>query len=241
MAAAAPQILRPLSTVFKGQAFEYRALSLLENNLSMTLRAVGGRGDGGVDLQGSWWLPSTNSEQMKLDDARVPRRQVHVIAQCKAEAKRVSHILSSTPDIDTPIDLTQPSPNYVRELEGVAMRLVFEQVRTRETPQDLSPLVAILICQSAFTKGTIQRAMSSIVPFVLIRLPQVTGDDQGEIGAVTANPAFMGTDGTDVLNLGGKLEMRWERPLNGKVDGAGRVGLWWEHRRLANWRPPDVP
>lgn len=52
---------RLLSTVQRGTAFEYRALALLTDNLSMSLTRVGGSYDGGVDLIGWWWVPSNNN------------------------------------------------------------------------------------------------------------------------------------------------------------------------------------
>ncbi len=46
-----------LSTVHRGTAFENRALSLLTENMSMSLTRVGRSHDGGVDLIGWWWVP----------------------------------------------------------------------------------------------------------------------------------------------------------------------------------------
>lgn len=108
MAAAGRKML---STVHKGLAFEQRALSLLQNNLSMSLTSVAGRGDGGIDLQGWWWLPQLTSAG-SLDTAGTKqsgegvygsasfsatqdlvRRKVRVIAQCKAESRKVSRVL----------------------------------------------------------------------------------------------------------------------------------------------------
>ncbi|KZT22749.1 hypothetical protein NEOLEDRAFT_1045294, partial [Neolentinus lepideus HHB14362 ss-1] len=65
----------------------------------MSLQRVGGRSDGGVDLQGWWWLPSA----VGGDD----RRRVRVLGQCKAEKKKMG-------------------PNYVREMEGVMYRHLSE-------------------------------------------------------------------------------------------------------------------
>ncbi|EPQ53458.1 hypothetical protein GLOTRDRAFT_139694 [Gloeophyllum trabeum ATCC 11539] len=84
------------SAVHRGVAFELRSLRILQAHLSMSLQRVGGKADGGVDLQGWWWLPSRTA------DAEHPRR-VRVLAQCKAEKKKMG-------------------PNYVREMEGVMSR-----------------------------------------------------------------------------------------------------------------------
>lgn len=82
-----------LSTVHKGGAFEKRALRLLQSSLSMSLQRVGGRSDGGIDLQGWWWLPSQSPD----------RKRIRVLAQCKAEKKKIG-------------------PKYIREMEGVLHR-----------------------------------------------------------------------------------------------------------------------
>lgn len=48
-----------LSAVHRGLAFKKRSLILLQDTLSTSLRRVGGKSDGGIDLMGSWWLPNT--------------------------------------------------------------------------------------------------------------------------------------------------------------------------------------
>ena len=83
-----------LSNVHRGVQFETRALSLLEQHFSMSLKRVGGCGDGGIDMLGWWWIPKFTKEK---------RRRIRVIVQCKAEKKKIS-------------------PKYVRELEGVLLR-----------------------------------------------------------------------------------------------------------------------
>ncbi|KAF5334756.1 hypothetical protein D9611_012935 [Ephemerocybe angulata] len=102
-----------LSTVHRGVAFEQRALNLLKEYFSMSLTRVGGRGDGGIDLLGWWWLPSIytsavspSSTSSSPDTGLQQQRQlrIRVVGQCKAEKKKLG-------------------PNYVRELEGVMYRL----------------------------------------------------------------------------------------------------------------------
>ena len=74
-------------------------MRLLQANLSMSLNRVGGKSDGGIDLQGWWWLPfATNA----FTDP-THRRRVRVFAQCKAEKKKIG-------------------PKYIREMEGVLHR-----------------------------------------------------------------------------------------------------------------------
>jgi hypothetical protein len=55
---------RFLSTVHRGTAFEYRALTLLTTYMSMSLTRVGGSYDGGIDLIGWWWVPDENPTSM---------------------------------------------------------------------------------------------------------------------------------------------------------------------------------
>lgn len=243
-----------LSTVHKGLAFEQRALSLLQNNLSMSLTSVAGRGDGGIDLQGWWWLPQlTRAGNLGMADAKRSgdgvygsasllaaqdhlRRKVRVIAQCKAESRKLG-------------------PKHVRELEGVVSRLQFQSLPNATPGQPLAPTVAILISESLFTKASTLHAMSSPIPFLLLHLPPLpqtfgssdkgtakrqTTDDPCLVGSAVANQAFLGTsNGADVLGLSGKLEIRWERLIKPKVGGErGRLGLWWDRKRLAHWIPP---
>ena len=85
-----------LSTVHRGTAFEELSLRLLHEHLSMSLRRVGGKNDGGIDLQGWWWLPSSGPSSMS------PTR-IRILAQCKAEKRKYG-------------------PKYVREMEGVLHR-----------------------------------------------------------------------------------------------------------------------
>jgi len=87
------------STVHIGTAFEKRAMRLLQTNLSMSLSRVGGKSDGGIDLQGWWWLPFVPNALR----TSVHRQRVRVFAQCKAEKKKVG-------------------PKYIREMEGVIHR-----------------------------------------------------------------------------------------------------------------------
>ncbi|KAJ2936816.1 hypothetical protein H1R20_g273, partial [Candolleomyces eurysporus] len=191
-------LARAISTVHRGVAFEERALRLLKDNFSMSLRRVGGRGDGGIDLIGWWWLPRApltgtepGHDSPHQDLAR--RRRFRVVGQCKAEKKKMG-------------------PNYVRELEGVMYRLtasarlygdrapplveadatgsrtpaaksatnasaddrLSEEEKTNNEEDILladDPMVAILVSQSPFTKATLLRAKSSPIPFLLLHLP----------------------------------------------------------------------
>ncbi|CAA7263250.1 unnamed protein product [Cyclocybe aegerita] len=212
--------------------------------MSMSLKRVGGKEDGGVDLVGWWWLPHNAASVSSSSPASTAdRRRLRVIGQCKAEKKKMG-------------------PNYVRELEGVSYNLLARGFTTFPVPskdnengawaefgQDSSiPLVALLISQSLFTKSTILRAHSSSIPFFLLHLPSLEdtlvngkeaedGDPRdvaGNLGSVYCNAALSGTQGL----LKGHMEVRWERHFSGE---SGRPALWWKDERLQSWTPDLHP
>ncbi|KAJ7770567.1 hypothetical protein B0H16DRAFT_1515929 [Mycena metata] len=214
----------PLSTTFRGTFFEERSMKILQDHLSMSLRRVGGKSDGGIDLMGWWWLPPTEFESGDAQTVPVAkRRRLRVLAQCKAEKKKAS-------------------PKYVREMEGVLHRYM----SLLNSPGDAAstsqyPLVALLVSESPFTKSTVLRAQSSPVPFFLLHIPPLPNPDATEeydsdeetanrIGSAVWNPAL-------VRGLfDGKMEARWER----SPSGVGRPGLWWGGKRLQSWTPDGV-
>ncbi|PVH82677.1 hypothetical protein DL98DRAFT_414469 [Cadophora sp. DSE1049] len=63
------------STTYVGTHYEYAAQSALER-LGMTLKRIGGKSDYGIDLLGTWSLPSA-AEPLK------------VLIQCKAFARKI--------------------------------------------------------------------------------------------------------------------------------------------------------
>lgn len=170
-------------------------MDVLRRGLSMALRRVGGKDDGGVDFVGWWWLPhegpppsghSSASSSLSSplsssgdgDGSASPllrRRRIRVVGQCKAEKKKIG-------------------PNYIRELEGVLYRFLTHPPNPESDPHttypcflaedddvvvdphDVSqpqppPTIAVLVSQSAFTKSTVLRANSSPIPFCLLHLP----------------------------------------------------------------------
>ncbi|KAJ7076078.1 hypothetical protein B0H15DRAFT_790940 [Mycena belliarum] len=206
-----------LAAVHRGTIFEERSLKLLQDNLSMSLRRVGGRSDGGIDLMGWWWLPPSEADAQDCGPAAPKRRRLRVLAQCKAEKKKMG-------------------PNYVREMEGVLHR--YMSLSSSAVAPDLQdPLVALLVSESPFTKATILRAQSSPVPFFLLHMPpsdpseaeDPETEETGKIGMAVWNPALAGTRGL----LEGKMEARWELSLG----GTGRPSLWWAGQRLRSWTP----
>ena len=223
----------PLSSVHRGTAFENRAMHTLRD-LSMSLSRVGGRSDGGIDLQGWWWLPFSNadtdtnvtgSESMR-DDSGILRRRVRVLAQCKAERKKLG-------------------PNYVRELEGVLHR--HHHLDPNDNMKTV-PTIALLVSESAFTKATVLCALSSPLPFFLLHLPHISilkrnpksnpgSMDTSTFASAIWNPALGGQHGV----LGGSIDLRWElsesaASSNSIPNGSG-PSLWWHGRRLESWVP----
>ncbi|KJA26895.1 hypothetical protein HYPSUDRAFT_36063 [Hypholoma sublateritium FD-334 SS-4] len=215
------------STVERGNAFEERSLQLLEQTMSMSLRRVGGKEDGGIDLLGWWWLPHDVFAGQSTETPLENRRRIRVVGQCKAEKKKMG-------------------PNYVRELEGVVFRLLATSSDDTMTPPlqsqiSTSPVVALLISQSAFTKSTLIRAHSSPIPFCLLHLPPVQDAlhsnvpdvhvaesvpvPVGHLGSALCNPALNGIQGL----LKGQMEVRWERHHMGY---SGRPALWWNAEKL---------
>ena len=217
----------PLSTVHRGNAFEARSLKLLEQTMSMSLKRVGGKEDGGIDLVGWWWLPELSSNASKSCSNPQVRRRIRVVGQCKAEKKKLG-------------------PSYVRELEGVIYRFINAPTgKTESFPStDSSPssVVALLVSQSAFTKSTILHAQSSSIPFFLLHLPPMDssfGNDSdksaGMLGSALCNPALFGDQGL----LKGYLDVRWERHSLGY---GSRPALWWKNEKMESQIPaPELP
>jgi hypothetical protein len=209
----------------------------------MALERVGGKSDGGVDLIGWWWLPMSSANQSTTPSVELPRKRFRVIGQCKAERKKLG-------------------PNYVREMEGVLHRHLLERSTTenrlptlgstttqaqlsshatgQEDHGDVSPIVALVVSESSFSKATLLRAHSSPVPFFLLHLPPTplpspdtltpcSETGLTHIGSAFWNSALGGASGL----LRGEVELRWER----QDDGAGRPGLWTSGRRIESWTP----
>jgi len=90
LAHARSTLLSPHSTTYAGTFYEYLALETLRRH-GLSLQRVGGRGDSGIDLRGSWHLPC---------DALIRSAQpLSVLVQCKRLKGKAG-------------------PNLVRELEG---------------------------------------------------------------------------------------------------------------------------
>jgi len=200
-----------LSTVHRGTAFEERSRRLLEETMSMTLTRVGGRADGGIDLQGWWWLPLKSKEH---------RDRLRVIGQCKAVTKKIS-------------------PNFVREMEGVLARflrvpMTEEQavaMLVSEAPFSQNSIVRTMESHVPFLLLHLPPLPEEHTLAPETGATSNTVSSYGTIGQAIWNPALGSRSGL----LGGRAEIRWVRSeIN---DEPARPGLWWEGSRLANWVP----
>jgi hypothetical protein len=149
------------------------------------------------------------------------RRRLRVLAQCKAEKRKMG-------------------PGYLRELEGVVYKhAATDALATGDIPPHDAPVlaeappVALLVSESAFTRGCLLAANASPLPFLLVHLPP---SGPAELGAVFGNPALVSARGV----LGGELEIRWEHGV--PFVGNGSPRLWWRGRPLPSWTPnADAP
>ena len=208
-------------------------MRVLQGCLSMSLRRVGGRSDGGIDLQGWWWLPT---DEASLESDIRGHRRLRILAQCKAEAKKLS-------------------PKYIREMEGVLHRHMAAPSLsgvdiTSAGAISTSAIVGLMISSSPFSKLAALHAHSSPLPFILLHIPERGPKDIREHkpedvdipvdenapsietpGSIVLNPALVGKNGV----LRGQFEARWE--YQAQAPGEGRLGLWWKGTRVQSWTP----
>lgn len=239
------------TTLMVGASFEFRSLKLLQDNFSMALDCVSGPGDGGVDLIGWWWLPrlrgppepsrTVTQDVSDGEDSPQMRSRIRMLVQCKAERMKIG-------------------PNYVREMEGVLLRLLHSSSTlsclTEGTPPNNGsnllrapdplrrrpiPAVAMIVSQSRFTKGAVMRAMSSPVPFILLYLPleggMVKGAEEGEEvdkGEDTPSLQWNAALGSEKGLLGGSLEVRWQWEAGGH-----HPRLWWQGQPMKSCVPVE--
>lgn len=224
-----------VSTVHRGTAFEELSLRLLREHLSMSLRRVGGKDDGGIDLQGWWWLPS-------YDSSSASPTRIRVLAQCKAERKK-------------------SGPKYVREMEGVLHRYLnvekdhvvgllisssrFTKAALLRAHSSLLPLILLHIPLGENDIG-LPHDLRTSAPDVDTspesvqenKVPQTCGEcleapreGTASFGSLVFNQALGAPTGI----LRGILEPRWE--YNHSSMFGGRPGLWLNGQRLTNWIP----
>lgn len=207
----------------------------------MSLRRVGGKGDGGIDLQGWWWLPAecvSHAHASRLDSSGWPRKRLRIVTQCKAEEKKIG-------------------PRFIREFEGTVLRhsaYLAPRGHDREPPHTRDALVGMFLSISPFTKASLLQAYSSPIPLALLHLPvvrsQVLAEDGTDLdttagdpaSAVVAEPVLPGTllfnpalGGPDGL-LHWMVEPRWQLS---PTTGQGYPVIWSNGKRISSWTPED--
>lgn len=129
--------LDPKSTTYAGTHYEYTVAASLRR-LGFDLQRVGGRSDGGIDLLGTWAVPSVASSA----EDELPLR---IILQCKAFGRQSSKV----------------GPQHVRELEGA---FVSAPPGWRGNAED--GVVGVLVAQKPATKGVRDSLTRSRWPMV---------------------------------------------------------------------------
>ncbi|KAI1107022.1 hypothetical protein F4804DRAFT_299123 [Jackrogersella minutella] len=113
------------SGTYVGTQYEYAVVAALAT-LGFTLQRIGGRNDYGIDLLGTWQLPTPPTSNPHL---------LRIIVQCKA----------------SPSQATRIGPQYVRELEG-AFAGAPPGWRSH-APGSNSSVLGFLVAQKPATKG----------------------------------------------------------------------------------------
>lgn len=134
-----------LATTHLGTSFETHCSYLLRQSLGMSLSRIGGKGDGGVDLRGWWYLPRTQSDRKDEADLDVQkyRGRVSLLEDSATTGSLISTSFSSSlrsgsvSPRTTPLELParrlrvlvqckaeklKAGPRLIREMEGVARR-----------------------------------------------------------------------------------------------------------------------
>ncbi|OTA97285.1 hypothetical protein M434DRAFT_44101, partial [Hypoxylon sp. CO27-5] len=121
------------SKTYLGTRYEYAVAAAL-STLGFTLRRVGGRDDCGIDLLGTWAVPSHSPSSTPNASKTNPLR---VLAQCKASASQSTRI----------------GPQHVRELEGAFAGAPPGWRSSSSSSSSGSSIVGFLVAQKPATKG----------------------------------------------------------------------------------------
>lgn len=95
----ATNAITPTTSVYLGTRYEYLIQRHLQDRLGFSLTRIGGKGDGGVDLIGTWTLPSISSTPST--STVLPSTTFRILIQAKRLAPH-----------------RKPMPALMRELEG---------------------------------------------------------------------------------------------------------------------------
>ncbi|CAK9781612.1 hypothetical protein CC85DRAFT_253687 [Cutaneotrichosporon oleaginosum] len=236
------------STRAIGLAFENHTQRFLNGDLRMALSHVGGRGDGGVDLRGFWWVP------------RRPRRRTAKATPSPLEAEgsgtgseNGAWKPPTPPGLKrdgTPGARIRPlrvvaqckaerrvvGPRIVREFEGTLAHLAAQDARV--------PLLGVLASQSGFSLASMEHAVRARVPLLLLHLEGGRPEEEGE--SDDAPPEKDVVEGAPAISVTGAW---WNAPLGALLtetgvelrreimDGNTRVGLWTAGSRMGRYGP----
>ncbi|KAJ5755494.1 hypothetical protein N7533_005037 [Penicillium manginii] len=173
------------STVYVGTHYEYTVLNALRR-YALSLHRIGGRDDAGIDLLGTWHLPTRERE-----------RAVRVLVQCKALK-------------------TKLGPNLVRELEGALRQAPVgwrtgETAGVLVSPREATKGVRDTLARSSYPlfwllverDGVLKQALWNSRAEVLLGLDPLAVENRYGAqldGSVTSQVALT-WDGCDVPNL----------------------------------------
>ncbi|BEI84955.1 hypothetical protein CcaverHIS002_0503560 [Cutaneotrichosporon cavernicola] len=277
------------STRAIGLAFENHTQRFLNGDLRMALAHVGGRGDGGVDLRGFWWVPrrprrrvskaegsgaagksegegsgaagksegegsgaagksegegsgaagKSDGEKeggrvwkpppppgLKRDGTPGARiRPFRVVVQCKAERRALG-------------------PRIVREFEGTLGHLAAQDARV--------PMIGVLSSQSGFSLASMEHAVRTRVPLLLLHLeggrpdeeaglddrPEPEPEPEPEPQPVDGGPTIPVTGAWWNASLGTLLADAGIQLRREIVGGGTRVGVLTAGERMGRYGPP---
>lgn len=195
---AARTNLDPTSTFYVGTHFEYTACAALAR-LGFSLRRVGGTSDCGIDLLGTWELPSPRAP-------RAPQSSppsLRILAQCKA--------------------VQRPGPHLVRELEGA---FAGAPVGWRGRRGAISGVMGVLVTEKSATKGIREALGRSRWPMMFVACSRAgkVGQVLWNRGAEVEGLEGLGV-GTRYTGEGSEVVLSWEGKYLPLSQGNGEAAV----------------
>ncbi|KAK6525609.1 hypothetical protein TWF281_010664 [Arthrobotrys megalospora] len=139
--------LNPATTVFNGTLYEYTVLAALTRCLpGISLTRVGGRDDAGVDLLGTWELPTiprrpllssnNNNNENKSENPQKEEREEEGEG---GEGNDKPHTLPLTIQCKNVQQKSWKGPQYIRELEGALASRPLHALGILASVRDITP------------------------------------------------------------------------------------------------------
>lgn len=170
-----------LSSTYLGTRYEYLTQSHL-SALGFDLIVVGGRGDSGVDLLGTWTLPDRTTlpdSTLPPQDAAPTQRTLKVLVQCKRLASNRT-----------------PTPSLIRELEGAISNTALSVSGILPASFRQGQVLGVMVCTRPATEGILKAMRSSRKGLVWICLAE---DDVPASGSVEAGDAAFEADSNGAM------------------------------------------